>query len=111
MGKQTMQQDTNRLILQFEQLLREVNREVINPEIEELSLEKLRPMAKMVARSRAAYLKRFYDISKQCDQTEGLPTPEEMMELKLLRERYIDLADGSKSIEISVQRGYLDLKS
>lgn len=105
-----MQQDTNRLILQFEQLLREVNRDIINPEIEELSLKKLRPMAQMVARSRAAYLKHFYNISKQYENTEGLPSPTEMMELKLLRERYVNLADGSKSIEISIQRGYLDLK-
>lgn len=106
-----MQRETNRLILQFEQLLREVNREVINPEIEELSLEKLRPIIRMVASSRAAYLKRLYDISKVHDKTNSLPSKEEMAELKLLRERFIDLADGAKSIEISIQRGYLDLKS
>lgn len=106
-----MQRDTNRLLLQFEQLLREVNREVINPEIEELSLEKLRPIIQMVAKSRAAYLKRLYDISKIHDETATLPSKEQMAELKLLRERFIDLADGAKSIEISIQRGYLDLKS
>lgn len=106
-----MQRDTNRLILQFEQLLRQVNREVINPEIEDLSLEKLRPIIQMVAKSRAAYLKRLYDISIIHNETNGLPTQEEMAELKLLRERFIDLTDGAKSIEISIQRGYLDLQS
>jgi hypothetical protein len=97
--------------MQFEQLLREVNREIINPEIEELSLEKLRPIAQMVARSRAVYLKRLYELAQSYKDNKGIPTAEEMIELKLLRERFIDLADGSKSIEISIQRGYLDLKS
>tara|TARA_B110000977_G_scaffold140768_1_gene178693 strand:+ start:865 stop:1017 length:153 start_codon:yes stop_codon:yes gene_type:complete len=39
------------------------------------------------------------------------PFPQkELAELETLRERLLDLADGAKSIEISIQRGYLDLK-
>ncbi len=105
-----MDQDVNRLIMRFEQLLREVNREIINPQIEELSIEQLRPIAELVARSRASYLKQLYDLSKKYNGTTEFPTEAELKELKVSRERFIDLTDGAKSIEISIQRGYLDLK-
>tara|TARA_B110000902_G_scaffold61546_1_gene72680 strand:+ start:3845 stop:4165 length:321 start_codon:yes stop_codon:yes gene_type:complete len=105
-----IQRETNRLLLQFEQLLREVNREVINSEIEDLSLDKLRPFIHMVAKCRGAYLKSLFDLSVVHSTTKTLPSEEEMAELKVLRERFLDLADGAKSIEISIQRGYLDLK-
>ena len=105
-----IQRETNRLLLQFEQLLREVNREVINSEIEDLSLDKLRPFIQIVAKCRGAYLKRLFDLSADHDKNKTLPSEKEMAELKTLRERFLDLADGAKPIEISIQRGYLDLK-
>lgn len=105
-----MTQDTNRLLMRFEQLLRAVNREVINPEIEELSLDNLRPLVTLVARSRAAYLKALYDMSKKYDGSADFPSDGEMQELQKLRSRYLELADGAKSVEISIQRGYLDIE-
>lgn len=105
-----MSQEVNRLIMRFEQLLKETNRARINPEIEELSIESMRPIADLVARSRASYLKTLYELAQKYDGSDDFPSDEEMHCLKRLRERFIDLTDGAKSIEVCIQRGYLDLK-
>ncbi len=105
------QKDINRLLMQFEHLLKTCNRERINPEIEELAIEDLKPIVDLVARSRASYLKELYDLSKKYDQSDELPNPEELSQLASSRKRFLDLAEGAKSIEICIQRGYLDLKT
>lgn len=102
--------DINRLLLQFDRILRQANREHINPQIEELSVEDLKPIANLVARSRAVYLKELYTLSKKYDESEAFPSAEELKKLKVLRARFLELAEGSKSFEVSIQRGYLDLK-
>lgn len=105
-----MDQDANRLLMRFERLLRTVNHDVINPEIEALSIDSLKPMVHLVARCRAAYLKALFELANKYDNSDDYPTPEEMQQLEQLRKRFIDLADGSKSVEICIQRGYMDLK-
>ncbi|MBB3169268.1 hypothetical protein [Simiduia aestuariiviva] len=100
---------TNRLLMEFERLLREANRAAINPILDELTLAKLKPMAELVARARAAYLKRLHDLAVQYEGTEDLPTDAEMTALAELRGRFLDLVEGSKSIETAIQRGYLDV--
>ena len=105
-----MSQEVKRLLLQFQQLMGTVNQEIINPEIEELSVDSLRPLVTLVARSRAVYLKELYELSKRYDGSDQFPTEQEMKKLKKLRTRYIDLVDGAQSFEISIQRGYLDIK-
>lgn len=102
---------TNRLLMEFERLLREANREAINPILEELTLNQLKPMAQLVARARASYLKRLHELALKYEGTENLPTEDEMQALALLRGRFLDLVEGSKSFETAIQRGYLDVKS
>lgn len=105
------QKDINRLLLQFEHLLRESNRKHINPKIEDLSIEDLNPIVELVARSRASYLEQLYTLCKKYDNSEEFPSAEELQRLRAYRNRFLELADGAKSFEISVQRGYLDLKT
>ena len=102
--------DINRLLMQFEHLLKQANRERINPQIEELAIDDLKPIVDLVARSRAEYLRELYILSKKYHGQEALPSADELASLKASRMRFLDLADGAKSIEISIQRGYLDLK-
>jgi len=104
------EKDINRFLMQFEQLLRTENREHINPRIEELAVEDLKPIVEMVARSRAMYLEQLYKLCQKYEGSEELPSNEEMQRLRAYRNRFIELADGAKSFEISIQRGYLDLK-
>ena len=100
----------NRLLLQYDRILKQANRDHINPEIEELSVEDLKPIANMVAKSRAAYLKELYALSKKYDQDASFPSAEELKRLKAFRLRFIELTEGSQAFEVSIQRGYLDLK-
>lgn len=105
-----MDNNTNRLLLQFEQLLRECNREHINPLIKELSMDDLKPVATLVARSRAQYLAYLYELSDKYAERPDLPTGDEIDHLAQLRRCFIDLVEGSKSFETAIQRGYLDIK-
>lgn len=102
---------TNRLLMEFERLLREANREAINPILDELSLDQLKPIAALVARARATYLKHLHELANQYDGSDDLPTDEEMVALAKLRNRFLELVEGSKSFETAIQRGYLDVKS
>jgi len=107
----TMETDVNRLMLEYERLLKETNRQYINPQIRELAIEELRPVAEMVARARAEYLRHLFELSEKYHEQDSLPCEEEMEQLAKLRSRFLDLVDGSQSFETAIQRGYLDLKS
>ena len=105
-----MNSDTNRLLLRYEQLLKTINREIINPEISIISLNDLRPIAELVARARADYLKRLFEIAQAHNNSKGLPNDIELQELKQLRGVFLELLEGSKSFETAIDRGYLDIK-
>lgn len=105
-----MDADINRLLLRFEQLMRETNREIINPHIKALSVDDLQPVLQMVAHARAVYLARLYDIAQSHKEQQSLPSEEEITELEQLQRRFKALAEGSQSIEVAIQRGYLDIK-
>lgn len=103
--------DTNRLLLEFERLLREANREAINPILDELTLEALKPVAQLVARARATYLKSLHELAKKYQDSNKLPGAEEMQQLAAQRSCFLDLVEGSKSFETAISRGYLDVKA
>jgi hypothetical protein len=105
-----MDKNINRLLLKFEQLLRDTNREHINPKIDEICINDLKPIINLVARSRASYLAHLFELCKKYDDGENFPSAEELKRLRAYRNRFLELADGAKSFEISIQRGYLDLK-
>ena len=105
------QKDINRLLLSYEQLYKTINREVINPEIEELSIDALKPIIRIVAKSRACYLKFVNELGKKYEEGDDAPTADELKKLKILRLRFTELAEGAQAFENSIQRGYLDLKN
>lgn len=105
-----MDKHINRLLMQFEQLLKTSNREHINPSIDELCINDLRPIVDLIARSRASYLQHLYELCKKYEGKDEYPSVEEMQKLRAHRLRFEELAEGSKALETSIQRGYLDLK-
>jgi len=105
------EKDINRLLMQFDHLLRESNREHINEAIEELAIDDVKPIINLVARCRATYLNRLYQISRKYEGSDDFPTPEELKTLRAYRNRFIEMVEGAKAIETSIQRGYLDLKT
>ena len=103
-----MNQDINRLLMELERLMRAVNREVINPQIKELSIEDMRPALCMVANARARYLKAFFELGASTDGDE--PTDTQLADLTRLRVEYSELSKAAKALETARQRGYIDVK-
>lgn len=104
------EKDINRLLLQYQQLYRHANKEYINPEIEELCINDLKPMVELVAKSRATYLKYSYELGKQYFNTDQYPNADELKKLKSLRLRFTELSESAQAFETCIRRGYLDLK-
>ncbi len=104
------EKDINRLLLHYQQFYRNANKEIINPEIEELHINDLKPMIELVAKSRASFLKYSYELGKQYFNTDDSPTADELKKLKTLRLRFIELAEAAQAFETCIRRGYLDLK-
>lgn len=104
------EKDINRLLLHYQQLFRTANKEFINPEIEELNINDLKPMVELVAKSRATYLKYSYELGKQYFNSEDYPTADELKKLRTLRLRFSELADSAQAFETCIKRGYLDLR-
>lgn len=101
--------DVNRLLIQFEKSVREINRNKINPKIPELKLHDLHPVAMMVAHARALYLKELFNMANVSGGEAA--TLDQVRKLKVLRETYEELVAGSKALETAIERGYLDVKA
>lgn len=97
----------NRLLMEMERTMRSLNRNVINPDIPELTLNDLEPAMKMVASVRSAYLKAVLDLGKETRG--GVPEHEQVVELRKVRECYEELVLGSQALETAIKRGYLDV--
>jgi hypothetical protein len=104
-----MNQDTNRLLLELERNMRAINREIINPQIDALTLDDLRPILSLVAHARARYLRALFDLGATVE--EEAPNDEQFARLAKLRSEYEELVSGAKALETAVQRGYLDVGS
>lgn len=103
-----MSQDVNRLLMELERDMREVNREIINPMIRELTSDGLRPVLRLVANARARYLKALFELAaKQPNKT---PDESQIQQLAELRHVFEELASGAKALETAIQRGYLDVQ-
>jgi len=103
-----MSQDNNRLLLELEKQRRDINRDLINPQIPELSLESLEPVLAMIAQARAAYIKELIDIARI---TGGqAPSPDQIRQLKACRETFDELVTAMNALETVIQRDYLDVR-
>lgn len=102
--------DENRLLLEFEKLLRETNREHINGAIRRLGIDDLRPLADLIARVRTAYLKYIFELSHEVEAP-NLPTQDQLAKLSELRNMFSELLGASQAFEVAIKRGYLDCSS
>lgn len=103
-----MNPDTNRLLMELEHTMRAVNREVINPLVQELTIDGLRPVLGLVARARGRYIKALFDLGASC--AEDGPTEGQLEELARLRRDFEELVHAAKTVETAIQRGYLDVQ-
>lgn len=100
--------ELGRLKLKMDKTIREINQVVINPEIPELSSEDLEPVFRLVAKCRAAYLKKLFHVTLAAQK--GLPDQMQIQELASLRETYEEILKATQALETAIERGYLDMK-
>ncbi|MDY6890573.1 MAG: hypothetical protein SVU24_03085 [Pseudomonadota bacterium] len=103
-----MSQDNNRLLLELEKRRRDINREIINPKIPELSLDSLEPVLSMVAQARAAYIGELIDIATISGP--NAPSADQIKQLKACRETFDELVAAMNALETVIHRDYLDVK-
>jgi len=89
-----MERHNHRLILALEQERRTINRDTMNPEISDLSLDDLRPILTMVARVRAAYVKSLMELA---DCTEGLPNVKQIDKIAELGRSFNELVRAANA--------------
>ena len=99
--------ENNRLLLMIEKSLRDINRDTINPLFNELKIDDLTPVLNLVARARADYLKKLFEIAER--HPDGLPTVDDINELKDIRMRYQELVTASQALETAIERNYLEV--
>ena len=101
--------DNNRLLLKIDTTIRELNRNVINATIPELTIADIVQVMDLVARTRARYLKELFDLAEVAGS--DMPSPEQIRQLSALRETYEELVQGAQALETAIQRGYVDVES
>lgn len=99
--------ESNRLLLLLEQTLKEVNREIIDAEFEKLTINDLKPVLNLVARTRADYLKDLFAVADEFP--DGLPPADRVEQLKHHRVRYEELVFASRALETAIERNYLSV--
>ena len=103
-----MTQQTNRLLMEVERTRRNINRDIINPCVRELTVEGLEPVLRLVANARARYIRTLFTLGNNAQERD--PTPEEFAELTRLRKEYDELVNAAQAMETAIQRGYLDVE-
>jgi hypothetical protein len=98
--------ESNRLLLELEKIRRDINRDILNPAIPELSIDDIKPVVTMAARARLAYLKELMDIA---DLDPEMPSHEQVQMLGRQRETYEELRAAVNALETAIERGYLDV--
>jgi hypothetical protein len=106
MSKELMQ--NNRLLLELEQAIRTINREVLNPVIPEMTIKGLHPVLKMAASARANYLKMLLKLGDESNDAQL--SPSQIETLQKLRVTYDECVAGAQALETAIQREYLDVK-
>lgn len=101
--------DNNRLLLELSKNLRDINYDILHPILPDLDIEDLEPVLRLVARARGAYIKEIFDLASV--SKDELPSPEQIQQLKQLRETFEELLNGAQALETTLQRGYITLNN
>ena len=99
--------DINRMMLQIDQSIKNINHDTLNPEIPVVCMKDLEPVFQLVAKTRTTYLKEFFDIAKLTDE---LPSDAQIERLSRLRGSYDEMVSASQALMTAIERGYLDVE-
>lgn len=103
-----MSMESKRLLMEFEQELKTINREIINPTIDVLEISNLRPVLELVAKARGAYLKAFFAAGANSSTEVSI---EQFGELKQKREVFEELLQASHALQMAIEKDYLDVST
>ncbi|MCB1748197.1 MAG: hypothetical protein H6977_07615 [Gammaproteobacteria bacterium] len=103
------EQENRRLHYELEHAIKIINSEQIGVATGPISREAFFNVAKLVACLRARYLHTLLKLGSECGN-ECIET-EVALELKRLREAYIEAQEGFAALEHALNRGYVQLKS
>ncbi len=101
--------ENKRILVKIDRLVQRVNHDTLNPIFPELTLEDIEPTVRMVAKARASYLKELKNLTELEIQGTTI-TANHVKNLHYARLLYEELLSASKSYEIAIERGYLDVK-
>lgn len=103
-----MTQENKRLLVAIDTAIRDINRRIINPELQEVTLAQLHPVIEMVAKARAKYLRTLFDIAGRAAGEP--PDDEDIARLAVLRGHFEELVKASQALETAIEREYLDVR-
>lgn len=101
-----MKAPQNRFLLELDKLRRDVNREILQPRIDTMTIERLRPIITAVAHARADYVEALIAFGDEVSNE--APKPERIAELKQKREAFEELVAAANALETVIQRDYID---
>ncbi|MFT7472121.1 MAG: hypothetical protein ACI8XU_002018 [Kiritimatiellia bacterium] len=100
-------QSNKRLLLELDKHRRDINKIAINSNVDDLNLDKLKPIVNMVANSRAAYIGELMKLSNST--SDSSPSIKEMDQLREKRTEFEELVAATNALEVAIERGYVDI--
>lgn len=101
--------EVKRFLIEIERQIRQLNHDVLDPEIKEVSKASLQPALIMVAKARAHYLQSYIKLANEYQ--DSLPSLEEVKSLRTARVTYDELVHASQALETAISRGYITIKT
>jgi len=96
-----------RLLMKLDMHRRDINQRVISDKLTDVSLDKILPIANLIANVRAAYLGELFSLGERHGDT--LPSLEELEKLKNLRLAFQELVDAATAMETALESNYVDI--
>ncbi len=103
-----MSMESKRLLMEFEQEVKTINRQIINPTIDVLEINSLRPVLELVANARGEYLKAFFAAGANTSNELNI---ENFGELRQKREVFEELLQASYALQMAIEKEYLDVST
>jgi hypothetical protein len=98
-----------RLLIELDRAMREINRDTLNPLLNELTPGDILPIMEMVAKARGHYLQELFKLAKLSTEGQEL-NADKVKELRFSRLIYKELIEASHALDIAIERGYLDVE-
>lgn len=96
-----------RLLLELDKYRDDVNKRTVNSCLEDLDLDKLKPVTELLARTRAAYVCELMKITGELQGEE--PSVEQIQRLRARRLEFSELEMANSALETVIERRYVNI--